>query len=191
LRRLTGCIDRGLGLVTEVQATLRQQVADIAAVDATLDPAKGSCLRRRAEFESLRDRFRADRDSARQHFAAVMMSFQDGLFVGGDGPGLPQDNLELERWFRRPKGHERRIHGHRHAGVRIVQEGPTLLLALDAHQAHPDPFRADDLLPYRRARAPRCQGEAMHRRKIMRKARSAKRRGLLLAELERRYLTDS
>ena len=102
-----------------------------------------------------------------------------------------QDNLELERWFRRPKGHERRIHGHRHAGVRIVQEGPTMLLALDAHQAHPDPFGVDDLLPYRRAQAPRCQREVMHRRRIMRKARSTKKRGLLLAELERRYLTDS
>jgi hypothetical protein len=191
LRRLAGCIDRGLDSVTEVQATLRQQVADIAAVEATLHPAQGSCLQRRAEFEALRDRFQADRDSARQHFAAVMTSFQDGLFVGGDGLELPQDNLELERWFRRPKGHERRIHGHRHAGVRMVQEGPTLLLALDAHQAHPDPFGVNDLLPYHRAQVPRCQREAMHRRKIMRKARSPKKRGQLLADLERRYLTDS
>jgi hypothetical protein len=188
---LAGCIDRGLDLVTEVQATIRLQVADIAAVEAALRPATGSRPERRAEFEALRGRFQADRDSARQHFAAVMTSFQDGLFVAGEGPELPQDNLELERWFRRPKGHERRIHGRRHAGVRIVQEGPTLLLALDAHQAHPDPFGVDDLRPYRRAQAPRCQREAMHRRKVMRKARSKKKRGLLLADLERRYLTDS
>src|SRR5262245_14004405 len=100
-------------------------------------------------------------------------------------------NRDLERWFRQPKGHERRIHGHRPAGVRIVQEGPTLLLALDAHQAHPDPVGADDLLPYRRAQAARCQREALHRRGIMRKARSTKKRGGLLGELELRYIPDS
>jgi hypothetical protein len=189
--RLAGCIDRGLDLVAEVQAIIRQQVADIAAVDATLHPANGSCPKRRAEFEALRDRFQTDSDSVRQHMAAVMASFQDGLLIGDDDPDLPRDNLALERWFRQPKGHERRIHGHRHAGVRIVQEGPTLLLALDAHRDHPDPFTGADLLPYRRAQAPRCQRAALHRRKIMRKARSPKKRGLLLAQLERRYLTDS
>src|SRR4029453_9552291 len=39
-------------------------------------------------------------------------------YMGEDGD-LPQDNLDLERWFRQPKGHERRIHGHRHVGVRL------------------------------------------------------------------------
>src|SRR5512132_4602005 len=97
------------------------------------------------------------------------------------------DNLELERWFRLPKGHERRIHGHRHAGVRIVQEGPTLVHALDAHLTHPEPFGVKDLLPYRSARPPECQRQAIHRRKIMRKARSQTKRPKLLAELERRY----
>ena len=85
-----------------------------------------------------------------------------------------QDNLDLERWFRQPKGHERRIHGHRHAGVRIVQEGPTLLLALDAHVTHPEPLTAHDLEPYQDTSAPPCQVEALHRRKIMRKARAKK-----------------
>lgn len=102
-----------------------------------------------------------------------------------------RDNLDLERWFRNPKGHERRIHGRAHAGVRIVQEGPTLLLALDAHGEHPEPFRPADLQPYANARAPLCQDEAIHRRKIMRKARSRKKRGFLLAELEVRYLNTS
>ena len=86
-----------------------------------------------------------------------------------------------------PKSHERRIHGHRHAGIRLVQEGPTLVPALDAHAAHPEPFTVDDLLPYRTAREPPCQTQALNRRKIMRKARSKKKRPLLLAELERRY----
>ncbi|SRR6266852_4544842 len=80
----------------------------------------------------------------------LMASFAPGLFVGGEEADLPKDNLDLERWFRQPKGHERRMYGHRHAGVRLIQEGPTLLLALDAHIAHPEPFTASDLWPYRR-----------------------------------------
>ena len=91
-----------------------------------------------------------------------------------EGEKSPVDNLELERFFRNPKGHERRIHGHKHAGVRIVQEGPTLLMALDAHLEHQGPFTAEELLPYRHARVPRDQQEAIDRRKVMRKARSKK-----------------
>jgi len=125
--------------------------------------------------------------------AVVMIGFLAGLFVGEGKFEDANDNLDLERWFRLPKSHERRIHGHRHAGVRIVQEGPTLVHALDAHVAHPEPFSVADLLPYRTAREPLCQTQAINRRKIMRKARSKKTRPALLADLERRYResTDS
>ena len=136
-------------------------------------------------------RFDGDGDPIHEQMAKVMSSFQPGLFAGGDEVDQVQDNLDLERWFRLPKGHERRIHGHRHAGVRIVQEGPTLVQALDAHHAHPEPFGVDDLLPYRSARAPECQRQAIHRRKMMRKARSKTKRPKLLADLERRYLACS
>ena len=47
-------------------------------------------------------------------------------------------------------------------------------LALDAHMTHPEPFIAHDLEPYQDASAPPCQVEALHRRKIMRKARAKK-----------------
>jgi len=107
----------------------------------------------------------------------MLLDWSKGLFVGirgKKGNSLPQDNLDLERWFRVPKGHERRIHGHSHAGVRIVQEGATLLLVLNAHEAHPQPFTAPELLPYREAQEPPDQLEAIQRRKIMRKARSQK-----------------
>jgi hypothetical protein len=120
-----------------------------------------------------------------------MASFEGGLFAGGPQGDLPQDNLDLERWFRLPKGHERHIHGHQHAGVRIVQEGPSLLLALDAHRHHPEPFTERDLRSYRDATAPPCQHEAIARRKVMRKVRSKKQRRLLLSELEQRYLASS
>ena len=134
------------------------------------------------------DRFERNEDPIRQHMATLMISFLAGLFVGVGKFEEIKDNLDLERWFRLPKSHERRIHGRRHAGIRIVQDGPTLVLALDAHVAHPGLFTADDLLPYRTAREPLCQREALNRRKIMKKARSKKKkRPILLAELERRY----
>ena len=133
------------------------------------------------------DRFEPTEEPIRRHMVTLMLSFLAGLFVGAGKFEAIKDNLDLERWFRLPKSHERRIHGHRHAGVRIVQDGPTLVLALDAHVAHPGPFTAEDLLPYRTAREPPCQREAVNRRKVMRKARSKKNRPNLLAELERRY----
>ena len=49
-----------------------------------------------------------------------------------------------------------------------------LLLVLDAHRAHPEPFCAQDLLPYRHAQEPADQTQAIQRRKVMRKARSPK-----------------
>jgi len=133
------------------------------------------------------DRFERTPDPIHRQMVQVMISFLAGLFVG-EGQFEPiRDNLDLERWFRLPKSHERRIHGHRHAGIRLVLEGPTLVPALDAHAAHPGPFTVEDLLPYRAAREPPCQAQARNRRTIMRKARSKKQRPLLLADLERRY----
>jgi hypothetical protein len=123
------------------------------------------------------DRFQRGEDPIRGKMAGVMISFLAGLFVGEGEFEEIRDNLELERWFRIPKSHERRI----------VQEGPTLVPALDAHVAHPGPFGAADLMPYRTATEPPSQSEAMERRKIMRRARSAKKRPILLADLERRY----
>jgi len=166
-------------------------VEDIRAIQATLAPDERTCADRQAAFEVLQEQFQQSDDLTRQHFGHVMASFAPGLFVGGEEADLPQDNLDLERWFRQPKGHTRRIHGHRHAGVRIVQEGPTLLLALDAHLTPPEPFSAADVWPYRYSPAPACQREAMHRRKMMRRARSKKKRPMLLAELERKYLDNS
>jgi hypothetical protein len=164
-------------------------VEEIKKVAATLDPATGSCQKRRREFQSLRRRFKGAPDRIHKHMARLMTAFCVGLFAGGDAFADIRDNLDLERFFRLPKSHERRIHGHRHAGVRIVQEGPTLVLVLDAHSTHPDQYAPDDLMPYRNASPPQCQQTAMARRKIMRKARSKKKRARLLEDLERRYLS--
>jgi hypothetical protein len=133
------------------------------------------------------ERFQGSNQPLHRQMAQVMLSFVAGLFVGEGTFEQIRDNLDLERWFRVPKSHERRIHGHRHAGIRIVLEGPTLMHALDVHAAHPEPFSVQDLLLYRTAREPPCQVQALNRRKIMRKARSKKKRPLLLADLEQRY----
>jgi hypothetical protein len=129
----------------------------------------------------------ADADSIYHKMGRVMASFKPGLFAGGDRGDWPSDNLDLERWFRLPKGHERRIHGRCHAGVRIVHEGATMMLALDAHRNHPQPFNETDLRPYRDAEVPPSQREVIHRRKVMKAARSTTKRAALLRKLEERY----
>jgi hypothetical protein len=184
---LAAGIDKGLDLVRPQQETIRSHVETIREVAATLDPAAKRSARRQSDFDAILSRLEGDGDPIHEQMAGLMHSFRAGLFAGGDDVDHVRDNLDLERWFRLPKGHERRIHGHRHAGVRIVQEGPTLVHALDAHVAHPAPFGVEDLWPYRSARAPECQRQAIHRRQIMRKARSKIKRPGLLAELERRY----
>jgi len=133
--RVAGDIERGLRAVHDAQAALRPHVAEGWALQATLAPDRGRAAARQAQLP-------ASDDPTRQHLGHVMARFAPGRFVGGADADLPQDTLDLERWFRQPKGHERRIHGHRHAGVRLVPEGPTLLRALDAHIAHPQPFTA-------------------------------------------------
>jgi hypothetical protein len=184
---LSGCIRSGLDEVEQEQEIIREYVGVIEAVAATLEPGTEDGTERQERFEELIDRFEETEDPIRHHIAAVMLSFLDGLFVGEEWFEGVVDNLDLERWFRLPKGHERRIHGHRHAGIRLVLEGATLVHALNAHENHPGPFTVEDLIPYRAAREPTCQTEARDRRKIMRKARSKTKRPILLAELERRY----
>ena len=184
---MTARIEKGLDLVKAEQEEIRGHVETIGKIAATLDPAGGGAARRQSDFDALLEGLGGEDDPIAVRMAGVMRSFRAGLFAGGDATDHVQDNLDLERWFRLPKGHERRIHGHRHAGVRIVQEGPTLVHALDAHLSHPEPFDVDDLLRYREAREPECQRQAIGRRKVMRKARSRTKRPKLLAELERRY----
>jgi hypothetical protein len=190
---LAARIDKGLDLVKPEQEAIRGYVEVIQEIAATLDPAEGWSASRESDFDAILARLdgAGGEDPTSDHMSSLMHSFRAGLFAGGDALDGVRDNLELERWFRLPKGHERRIHGHRHAGVRIVQEGPTMLLALDAHVTHPGPFDSADLMAYRSAREPECQRQAISRRKVMRKARSKTERPKLLAELERRYLAAS
>jgi len=185
-------MDRGLDVVRESLTKVKAYVQDLQAVDRTLRPNDATTgEEREAQFILRRQEWESSADPLHQHFAKIMRSFEPGLFLGGERVNNKEDNLDLERWFKRPKGHERRLHGRRHAGVRIVQQGPTLLLALDAHVHHNGPFTVDDLEPYGHARVPVSQQQAVKRGKIMRKARSRKKRDALLADLETRYLSLS
>jgi hypothetical protein len=191
LKRLAGCIDKGRGLVLETQKQVEAYVERIRQVDATLDPASDGWAKRKRLYGAIGRALLEDEDPICQQMGRMMASFKKGLFAGGGRADLPRDNLDLERWFRLPKGHERRIHGRSHAGVRIVQEGATMLLALDAHRHHPEPYTEEELRPYRDAVAPESQKEAIRRRKVMRSARSTKKRGSLLRNLEARYAASS
>jgi len=186
LQRIAGCIERGLNQVEDDLPALEGYVETVRFIQATLEPTLAPCVLREQQFEGLGDRLRFSDDPVEQHMGKVMASFHRGLFVGGDDADQPRDNLDLERWFRQPKGHERRIHGHKHAGVRIVQEGPTLVHVLDVHLRHPDRLTSNEILPYLHAEPPASQHRAIVRRKVMRRARSEKARPLLLAELELR-----
>jgi hypothetical protein len=188
LRKLQGCIDRGLQEVASEQEQIKEYVKEVKRVEATLDPSKGNCEQRKRRFHRLERRLRNSGDKARMQMAVVMVAFSAGLFAGPEVDEEIRDNLDLERWFRLPKGHERRIHGRKHAGVRLVQEGATLMPTLDAHKDREEPFEAEELLGYKDAKPPKQEQEAMHRREVMRRARSKKQRPILLAELERRYL---
>ena len=189
MNRLAGCIDRGLEVSRNALEQVGRYAQDLPAVDATLRPSDVvTAKERQAQFLSLQEAWQSSLEPVHQHFAKMMSSFEPGVFVGSEAADFPTDNLDLERWFKGPKGHERRIHGQRHAGVRIVRQGPTLMLALDAHVHHEEPFTVDDLTPYRRADVPQSQQEAVERGKIMRKARSRKKRLELLEGLEKRYL---
>jgi len=177
--------------VAPARPEIQRQVEDLRQIAATLDPQTGRVAQRQRRFTALQARFASDASPFPQHLSKLMGSWAPGLFVGGNAADVPWDNLELERWFRLPKGHERRIHGHRHAGTRLVLEGPTLMLVLDAHRDHDGPFTAEELHPYRHQPAPPDQEAALHRRRVMRRARSSKQRQALLQELEQRYLDDS
>jgi hypothetical protein len=173
--------------VAQEQKQVREHVAEVKRIEATLDPQKGSIRQRRRRFRRLKRRLARSRDPVRVQMAVVMAAFLVGLFAGPGVAEEVQDNLELERWFRLPKGHERRIHGRKHAGVRLVQQGATLMPVLDAHKDRPAPYRAEELLGYKEAQIPKEEQESLHRHQVMRQARSKKRRAALLAELERRY----
>jgi hypothetical protein len=176
LARLKGFIDRGVADQRKSFSRVRQYTRQVRQVMKLLTREDGlPVVKRKSQFAAKLAEFqRRGGDGVYAHFAKVMASFRPGLFVGAKLGAYPRDNLDLERWFRCPKSHERRIHGHRHAGVRIVRDGPTLIPTLDAHVSRPGVFRREDLFPFRFASPPPSQVAAKQRHVIMRQSRSKK-----------------
>lgn len=175
LKRLNGCIKRGLSIYEQDKVEIVKYVKEIKKVFRTLDQEKGELKKRHTRFKRLKSQLLDPNDSIKIHMYKVMNSFEAGLFVGNDDSKIPGDNLDLERWFKKPKGHERKIHGRKHTGIRIVYEGPTLLPALDAHLTRTKPFTYQELLPYIEAEPPESQIKSKERNRIMTKASSKKK----------------
>lgn len=176
LNRLEGFIDRGVAAQQEAFSRVRGYTDQVRQVMDILNTEEGPPLTEReplfaaklAEFQQ------SPSDPILSHLSKVMTSFQVGLFAGAELTSHPRDNLHLERWFRLPKSHERRVHGHHHAGIRIVREGPTLIPTLDAHANHPGVFTRKELSPFEAATTPPSQIASQQRHGIMAKSRSKK-----------------
>ena len=182
-------MDRGLAVSRDALVHVGLSTQAWLAVEGILRPSATATMEEReARFISLQQEWESSAAPVEQHCAKMRSGFEPGWFVGGETAEFPADNVDLERWCKGPKGHERRIHGHCHAGVRMVRHGPTLMLALDAHVHHDGPCTVDNLEPYGHARVPESQQQAVDRGKIMRQARSRKKRPVLLTDLEKRYL---
>jgi len=174
LERLLGYIRQGLAVYAPEKPTIAAYVADMTRIWDLLAPKTGAETKRLAEFQQLRATFAETDDPITQHMGRVMQSFEKGLFVGSDVVGLPSDNLALERWITYPKGHERRIHGRQHVGLRMIIQGPTLLPTVDAHLGRTTPFTVQELTPYADASPPASQRQAVARHRVMTNARSKK-----------------
>jgi hypothetical protein len=177
-----------LQAVAQAQEQIQEHVNEGKRVAAPLDPSKGSVKQRKERFQRLLRRLTRSGDPAGVNMAGGMVALVAGRFAGPEAAQEIKDPLALERWVRLPKGHERRIHGRRHAGVRLGQQGATVLAPLGAPNDREPPDTAAALLAHKGAKAPNEDQEAIPRRKVMRRARSKNRRPALLAELERRYL---
>jgi len=174
LKQLVGYLDRGLARYAEDFCRIATGMGTLIIVWTLLHPRTGTRHGNRAQFQQVAEQVLKNTDPLLQHVGRLMQSFEDGLFCGDETLDMPEDNLELERWIKGPKGHERRIHGRQHVGLRLVIEAPTFLPTFDAHLSRTIPFTVQDLLPYAATDIPESQQRAVTRHQLMRKGRSKK-----------------
>lgn len=98
---------------------IKAEMAQVCAVANTVDAKVDEYDSRLAAFDGLMEGYAASPNERDQSMAARMLRWKPGLFIG-DGTAerqgeawaghsfLPEDNYELERSFRLPKGHARR-----------------------------------------------------------------------------------
>ena len=173
-QRLAACIDRGMAAVQAEHQSVRQPLQAIERVAATLLQTNGSATERQAQCTRLQEAF-----------AGLATPFYH--HVAGGWPAVPQASSSVETrghasrttwiWsvgFESPKGTSDVSTGTGMRGCASCRKAPRSCWCWTAQVTHPEPCTAHDLEPYQDASAPPCQVEAIHRRKIMRKARSKK-----------------
>lgn len=175
LELLVTWIDKGLALYEDTRSKVQDYQREIKRVSQTLSHGHSTCKQRFKAFNKIYERLQNSEDPVKQNIAGFMYRFSDGLFAGGDNLEIPDDNQDLERWFKTPKGHERKINGHKHAGTRIVYEGPILLPTLDAHKSTSRQFQIEELKPYIKSEVSDDQQDAISRRKQQKASRSKKK----------------
>lgn len=175
LERLQDCIERGMHVYDQSKDEIKSLLEIITEVNGLLDFSQGSSKSRQSKFHRRADKLSKRKKSNLKKMGKLMLRFEPGLFSGGERTDLPTDNLDLERWFKTPKGHQRRLNGRKHVGTRIVYEGETLIPALDAHLNMTRPLKPDELIKYQNARPPKSQVEGLRRRRIMSQASSKKK----------------
>ena len=148
LRALRKRIEHDINLVSKEICQVAEYTLKIGEVWNLLDSNNGTSESRQAKFVALAANLSVSDDPTYKHMGKTMLSFQKGLFAGNDDPELPIDNLDLERAFRLPESHERHVHGNTHAGVRIIQQGASLLLVLNTYERLSGVFEVSELLPY-------------------------------------------
>ncbi len=178
LKRLSTYVQRGLARYAEDFRRIAAGIGTLLIAWTLLHPKTGTRHSHRATFQQMARQALNNTDPLIQHIGQLMQSFEDGLFCGDETLEIPEDNLDLERWIKGPKGHERRIHGRQHVGLRLVIEAPTFLPAFDAHHSRTTPFTVQELLPYVTVEIPESQQCAVTRHQLMRKARSKKNENL-------------
>lgn len=176
LQRLSNHIETGTAHYDNgYRMEVEEGMAIIRVLSKHLQPEEGSCKQRKRRFDYLRKKLLKGTGKWDLQVGKIMTSFRDGLFAGGDSLDIPADNLALERWFKNPKGHARRITGNKHVGTKVVYLGPTLIPTLDAHLTIDRPLSSADLHAYINAAIPKGQMEATERHQTMVFAASKKK----------------
>ncbi|MCP4402106.1 MAG: hypothetical protein GY801_32990 [bacterium] len=110
LRRFYRYVQKGLVLYREASPRSADDLETITMVWETLDSTTGTVTERQTQFHQLRTQCATSSEPLKVAMSTVMKNCAPGLFVGSDDDELPGDNLDLERWIKGPKGHERHIH---------------------------------------------------------------------------------
>jgi hypothetical protein len=156
-------------------------------------PATGAQVRRQVEADL--DRMEAAMAGgqiaawlhpALAHLATVLRRLGAGLYHCYDVPDLPRTDNGLEQFYRRVKGCERRITGHRRSDRFVMRVGTCAVYAVAADRGEAALLRQIARVPAAAWRAERAAlREAAYRQTQMWRFR--RRRAAFLADLEARW----